>query len=400
MKKILVAIFWGLFSFYVQATEYAPIANLEYIHSAISNKYDITVPYNPNVADVGLAANMKYLLTAIDVANRMQGVSTSYGDSEFATEYAANTITVDTALDTLIYVQTGPNYEGIDTEFPFAITTDTIDSFSFQISAKGDFVVDWGDGTVEPIPRTDTTLETIPHTYDTAGEYTIRIGGVATGYSSSATTPAISFASNSKIIGISGSLGFVFPTLPDKTQPSFYQTFYYNYNLSGALPKYLFAKVSGAPAGSMFYKTFYNCSKIEELPEGLFGELDGVPASSMFYQTFFNCNKLKSIPKKLFGNLYGRPAISMFYGTFQECTGLTGQIPLGLFGGFENYYRTSMFGYTFYNCSGLTGPSARMPDGTFLYDYFTTGSGYYQMSKMYYNCTGLSDYADIPAASK
>ena len=150
----------------------------------------------------------------------------------------------------------------------------------------------------------------------------------------------------------------------------------------------------------MFAQTFYMDTSITTLPAGLFGGLDGAPASNLFDSTFYGCSSLQYIPNNLFGNLHGRPALYMFYKTFQDCTSLTGEIPLGLFGDYENYYRSYMFGYTFANCSGLTGPSARMPDGTFLYNYFTTGSGYSQMSKTYQGCTQLSDYASIPTASK
>ena len=94
MKKILIALFLCVCtmvagSVSADTVEYAPVANLEYIHNAIANQYDVVVPYNP-AADIYSAANMKYLLTTIDVANQMQGNQTDYGTSEFATEYAAN----------------------------------------------------------------------------------------------------------------------------------------------------------------------------------------------------------------------------------------------------------------------------------------------------------------------
>ena len=407
MKKILLFVIVSIVSISALAVEYAPIANLEYVHNAIANKHDISVSYNPAIVDITSAANMKYLLTAIDVANQMQGVSTTYGDSEFATEYAANIITVDEAVNTLIKIPAAPEEpDEPDPEFlvppyVFAIKTNNqTSSYSFSIAAKGTFIVDWGDGTVETHNQTSTYSKTYSHTYATAGEKLIRFGGLATAYDSDTRMGSISFAYSSSTAEIYGSLGKMFPTLADGSQPSFYQTFYYNRNLGGVIPRRLFSGVTGTPVSYMFSQTFYMDTSITTLPEGLFGGLDGAPASNLFDSTFYGCSSLQYIPNNLFGNLHGRPALYMFYKTFQDCTSLTGEIPLGLFGDYENYYRSYMFGYTFANCSGLTGPSARMPDGTFLYNYFTTGSGYSQMSKTYQGCTQLSDYASIPTASK
>ena len=390
----------------VDTVEYAPVANLEYIHSAIANKYDITVPYN-SAADIYSIANMKYLLTTIDVANQMQGNQTNYGTGEFATEYAANTITVDTAIDTLIKIMDTPPADSDEPEpgdeilvppYVFAIKTSATDSFAVNIAAKGTFTIDWGDGTVETYNQTSST-KSYSHKYVDSGPQTIRLAGQATEYYSSYEPATISFSSKGIISEIIGSLGKIFPTLADGSQPSFYHPFSYASNVT-RLPKKLFSGITGKPISYMFYQTFYNMYNLTEIPENLFGGLDGAPGSSMFYQTFYNCSSVKSLPNKLFGNLYGTPAMYMFYGTFYNCTGLTGEIPLGFFGDFENNIKSYMFGYVFYNCNGLTGPSARMPDGTYIYNYFTKGTGYYPTSKMYYNCTGLSDYSSIPSSAK
>ena len=392
----------------VDTVEYAPVANLEYIHSAIASKYDITVPYN-SAADIYSIANMKYLLTTIDVANQMQGNQTDYGTGEFATEYAANTITVDTAIDTLIKIMDTPPSDSDEPEpgeeilvppYVFAIKISATDSFTINIAAKGTFIIDWGDGTVETKNPSSTNTTPYSHTYaDNQPPPTIRLAGQATEYYSSYEPATINFSSKGSISEIIGSLGEIFPTLADGSQPSFHQTFAYAKNVT-RLPKKLFSGITGKPISYMFYQTFYNMSSLTEIPENLFGGLDGAPGSSMFRETFYNCSSVKSLPNKLFGNLHGTPAMYMFYGTFNNCIGLTGEIPLGFFGDYENNIKTSMFGYTFYNCSGLTGPSARMPDGTYIYNYFTKGTGYYPTSKMYFNCTGLSDYSSIPSSAK
>ena len=412
MKKILVSLFLCVCTMVagavgVDTVEYAPAANLEYIHNSIASKYDITVPYN-SAADIYSIANMKYLLTTIDVANQMQGNQTAYGAGEFATEYAANTITVDTAIDTLIKIMDTPPADSDEPEpgdeilvppYVFAIKTSAINSFAINIAAKGTFTIDWGDGTVETYNQTSSYTKSYSHKYVDSEPQTIRFAGQATEYYSSYDPATISFSSKGIISEIIGSLGKIFPTLADGSQPSFYQTFSYASNVT-RLPKKLFSGITGKPISYMFYQTFYNMSSLTEIPENLFGGLDGTPGSSMFYQTFYNCSSVKSLPNKLFGNLYGTPAMYMFYGTFENCTGLTGEIPLGFFGDYENNIKTYMFGRTFYNCSNLTGASARMPDGTYIYNYFTKGTGYYPTSKMYYNCTGLSDYSSIPSSAK
>ncbi len=407
MKKILIFIF-ALFFNATWAIEYAPIANIEYIHTAIADKYDLSIPYNPALSSPQLAANMKYLLTTIDVANQIRGHTTTYGTSTYATEFAANTITVNNAIDTLIKTaatppedtdEPEPGEEILTPPYVFAVKTNATNSFSFDIAAKGTFTIDWGDGTVETYNQTSSYTKSYSHTYASSQPQTIRFAGQATEYYSSYDPATISFASRTAINEIIGSLGKIFPTLADGSQPSFYKTFYYDYNIT-RLPKKLFSGITGKPIDYMFYQTFYNLYNLTELPENLFGGLDGAPGSSMFRETFRYCSTLKTLPNKLFGNLHGQPAMYMFYGTFQGCTGLTGEIPLGFFGNYNNYYRTYMFAYAFDGCRGLTGPSARQPDGTFLYNYFTTGSGYYPFSKMYSNCTGLSDYANIPSSYK
>ena len=151
----------------------------------------------------------------------------------------------------------------------------------------------------------------------------------------------------------------------------------------------------------MFAQTFSGCSSLTSIPAGLFAGITGAPAEYMFNSTFSGCSGLTGeIPADLFAGISGAPASGMFLSTFFGCSGLTGEIPLGLFGNFtSNTPKTDMFRSTFNGCSKLTGPSARQPDGTYLYDYFTTASGN-RVSGMYRGATGLSDYSSIPAAWK
>ena len=419
LKRIFLGIVFLLTS-YVPAYS-AEIANVEYVHSLINKVWDIDVPYYED--SLKYAANMEYLLKAVDKANEILNGApiTDYGNSEYATLYAADTVATKDAVNRLIE-------KFIESEF-YITTTPTTSSFSFKISAAGEYAIDWGDGKTETITKSDTTTTTYSHRYDKAGEYTIGLGGQATAYNSGTRIAAVSFSSNKNIAGISGSLGEVFSTLSDGMQPRFYRTFYQCSNLKGSIPENLFAGITGAPAEYMFYGTFTGCSGLTgsipenlfagvtgspadsmfggtfsgcsgltSIPAGLFAGITGAPAYDMFSATFSRCSGLTSIPEGLFAGIKGAPAEYMFTATFKGCTGLTGEIPLGLFGTFtSNTPKFYMFQSTFNGCSKLTGPSARQPDGTYLYDYFNTASGN-QVYNMYYGATGLSDYSSIPSA--
>ncbi len=390
MKKILFAIFGCFVALCAHA---AQIVNVDYIHKIIQQEWDVTVPIRTN--NIMAAANMKYLLTAIDVANEILNgeKTTDYGNGEFATLQAADTIATNQAVETLIKEETS---------YKFFLTTTSTNSFSFSISAAGEFIVNWGDGKTETITKPDTTNTTYSHTYSTSKSYTIKLTGQATAYNTNVTTAAISFyvGSNTsaketnvkKIASIDGSLGAIFGTLSSDTnnQPRFYYTFSSATNMTGSIPANLFTGISGAPASAMFYNTFYKCSGLTgTIPDGLFGNLTGAPAQRMFYDTFYGCSGLTgTIPDGLFGNLTGAPASGMFYGTFNGCSGLTGTIPDGLFGNLSGAPVTYMFSYTFNGCSGLTGA---IPDGL-----FAGISGAPAMWMFYNTFNGCSGLTSIP----
>ena len=485
LKSLILGIFFLFCGASINPAQSAQVANVEYIHKLVNQRWGIEVPYYPENAK--LVANMEYLLTVVDRANNLLNEEpfTSYGtDPVYATKQAVDIIAVGDAVNRLITYK--PMF--------YVTTTGNTSSFSFDISAAGSFSINWGDGTVDNINKTDTTNTAYSHTYDSAGEYTISIGGEATAYNTDTYTAAISFSSNKNTAGISGSLGAIFGTLSDGTQPRFISTFSSNTNLTGEIPADLFAGISGKPATYMFSGTFYGCSGLTgtipenlfagisgtpasymfnstfngcrgltgtipenlfagisgtpairmfdstfngcsgltgSIPESLFAGISGKPASYMFYSTFYGCSGLTgsipenlfagisgapaqrmfsgtfygcsgltgTIPENLFGNISGAPANYMFYRTFNGCSGLTGEIPLGLFGNLTNSPKSYMFVRTFYRCSGLTGPSARMPNGTYLYDFFT-GATTSHVEDMYRGATRLSDYSSIPSAWK
>ena len=77
---------------------------------------------------------MKYLLTAVDVANEILNgeKTTDYGNGEFATLQAADTVATNQAVETLIKKEQKHEFT--------LTTTDDTDSFSFSISAAQQFL--------------------------------------------------------------------------------------------------------------------------------------------------------------------------------------------------------------------------------------------------------------------
>ena len=260
----------------------------------------------------------------------------------------------------------------------FSVTTTNLEAdteFKFSMSAQGTFYVDWGDGDVQTIDRTDTSDTTYQHTYTSNGVKTIRMTGLATTYSTDALSAAISFGTYSSLSGdlissIEGSLGAMFPTLEQNNgqQPKFKDTFF-GAGLT-SIPENLFSGITGS-ASNMFYQTFFGCTNLTTIPAGLFSGITGA-ANSVFFETFKNCTKLTSIPENLFSGITGA-AYRMFYGTFYGCSSLT-TIPSRLFNGVTGA-AISLFKNTFFGTkltsipenlfSGITGAAGSMFDSTF-----------------------------------
>lgn len=338
MIKMVFSIFFGIL--FIFAAQSAQIVNIDYIHTAIADKWDVVIPYNREITNVGVAANMKYLLTAIDVANEILNgeKTTDYGNGEFATTLAADTIATDTAVETLVKKEE---------KYKFIMTV-TLNSdqhsdrtFYMYICAAGEFYVDWGDGTTETITKADTTQTTYSHQYANIGTYAIKLNGLATKYDTINDISTISFYTGTvpdfnayAIKEIYGNLSAIFPTMSDGAQPNFYFCFY-GANIQ-SIPENLFANITGTPRVNMFRYMFAH-TQIESIPENLFSGLDTSSA----------------LPEGVFRNTFGF-------------------------------------------CSHLTGPSARI-NGRFLYEIWPNAT-YSQVGEMYVFSTGLSDFNNIPDA--
>lgn len=235
----------------------------------------------------------------------------------------------------LVYAEDENNFEA---KFTFTVTParNTTATY-FKLSAAGTFYVDWGDGNTETITRTNTNQASYTHRYTSRTSRTIKLGGVATAYStgSEESDAAISFADNTYITGISGSLGRLFPTLSDGSQPLFKATFAENTNLAGTIPGELFDGITGQPRDEMFRSLFWNDKKLTgSIPGELFSGLYGTPTENLFYGVFYYCSGLTgSIPGELFAGIAGNQQERLFQNAFNYCSNLSSFIPPELFAG-------------------------------------------------------------------
>jgi len=231
------------------------------------------------------------------------------------------------------------------------INLDEGDIFTFQMTAAGQYFIDWGDGNIEYIDRTNnTTQTTYSHTYTfKKHNFKASFGGTTTGYYQKTSEVAainfgnLSFQNNvvtpmpaDKIVGITGSIGSLFPTISSSQQPTF------NYTFLGAqfnsIPADLFSGITGGRT-LMFNYTFA-ASALQTIPEHLF---DNMTADKYMYEgTFLGCSNLTSIPENLF---IGATNNKIDHGTFRDT-----------FGAYFDAYGNVIWG-----CTSLT----QLPDSLF-----------------------------------
>ena len=368
MNKLFVALLCCLGL--VAGARSANIANLEYVHNAIQAEWGFFMPFNEAATNTKMAANMKYLLHAMDETNHSVNSEyiSDYANDKLANLLAADTVATDQAVVDLIDVR----------GLTFRTTTDTT-YFEIKIAAKGTFTIKWGDGTNETHTQDTTAQKTYSHTYDKAEAHYIKLLGQATEYNSngglmdfegfntlrtgevSGLVPAITFGTKTNLYKIYNSLGSVFPTLADGTQPSFYDFCNGCSNLVGPIPENLFEGLSGPTTRAyMFASLFRNCSKLDgTIPEGLFAKVSGQPTTGMFSFTFAGCRALTgTIPEKLFANLSGVPTTGVFRYAFNSCSGLKGPLPANLFACLQGPPSALMFHQTFAS-AGLNSPTGQ-----------------------------------------
>lgn len=137
--------------------------------------------------------------------------------------------------------------------------------------------------------------------------------------------------------------------------------------LTGQIPRYLFAHLSGSGGRDAFKSTFEGCSNLTGIEEpGLFVE-EFSTASGLFDSTFKGCTRLSSVPSSIFDKVVGSTIPSkMFKETFANCSNLE-TVPSSMFENFTSMssgvsncsnntnYNYGSFYKTFENCTKLTG---------------------------------------------
>lgn len=358
MKKT-AAILLALFNLHVYA---GPVANVDFVHKQIKNVWGLDVPFSKHLQDVSVIANMEYLLAAVDRTNfLMNGRETSWyhQDAEFATKQAIDVDATVKAVNTLVKPQvlvlrTVPN-------------TATV---SVQLAVAGDFRIAWGDGIVQDVTSDSAQPVTYTHTYQIPGVYYIAPFGTPTAYNQDDNVPTFKIVEPEKLARIYGTLGSVFPTLEDGSQPSF-NGFCVNktsgqgcVNLGGSIPENMFEGIYGAPRANMFKELFTGAANLEgNIPENLFANIVGPTQAGIFEQTFNGCKKLTgSLSAKFFAGIKGEVKERLFKETFRNCDGLTGGIPADLFAGITGAPKYQCFRGTFEYCDNISG---QIPESLF-----------------------------------
>lgn len=198
-------------------------------------------------------------------------------------------------------------------QFSALVTTSTL-----YLTIAGDFVVDWGDGTIQRYSK--ESLSRIYHEYSLqVGSYTVTISGNVTD---------LSFSANREITKIINALPATLSNKEDFTE------FFWQCEKLREIPSDLFSNCVGAKS----FKKCFSESVIEEVPEGLF---DACVNAEDFSSCFSECYNFNAVPSTLFANcnkaLYFN---SCFYNT--EIT----RVPKGLF---DNNPLVTNMAYCFYS---------------------------------------------------
>jgi hypothetical protein len=306
-------------------------------------------------------------------------------------------------------------------EIPEGAFSITIEGDSFDLPTRGvsggyttyqsyNWIIDWGDGQVQPVSGTGSSSSVIAHTYSFNKNYDIIIrpnGEPVQGWLNAfGCSPGYTDAS--KIKSINTPITNLMRTM---TNYAFRMMFYGCKGLtkipSGLLP-------ATTLASSCYNSMFSGCTGLKNIPSGLlpattlasscyssmFSDCLGLKkissgllpattlASSCYNYMFYGCTGLTSLPDNLL------PATTLnddcYNYMFQNCTGLD-SIPDGLLP--ATTLASSCYYFMFSGCTGLTEiPSGLLPATTLVYNCY---------DYMFYRCTGLSSLPDnlLPATT-
>ena len=254
--------------------------------------------------------------------------------------------------------------------------------------------INWGDTTSSPLISSSTSSDRI-HTYVTAGTYVITISGFMPGFrvDNNASirnliteivqwgivglrvinfygcTNLTAIPGSASLSGVGGYTGL--------SEVSSFASFMRSTRIT-TIPTDIF---DYSPNATTFTDTFSSVTTLTTAPSGLF---NNVPLATTFASCFFACSGLTSVPSTLFDSC---PNVVNFSSTFRNCRALTNVLQ------FANNTNVTIFN-NIYNMSSTT--NALTGTAPELWNRTPTPSG----TDAFNNCTGLSNFASIPANFK
>ena len=248
-----------------------------------------------------------------------------------------------------------------------------------------DCYVDWGDGNVEYVKKSQYESLKVSHKYasNEVKNYTVIISGEVTSLSSydfsahsvtevvqwgqtGLTEMRYAFSGNTMLTSVCADDMGAFSNVHN-----FQNAFYECIKLT-SLPSDLFANCGKVTS---FAGCFYNCIGLVSLPSGLFANCTNVISfGELVVGTFAGCTGLTSLPPGLFANC-GK--VTSFAGCFYKCIGLV-SLPSALFADCGN---VTSFDECFGGCTGLTS----LPP-----DLFANCGNVTDFGSCFEGCTGLT----------
>ena len=251
--------------------------------------------------------------------------------------------------------------------------------------------INWGDGNTSPLITSSSSVDRI-HTYASAGTYTITISGFMPGFTVNNNSGIRNLITELVQWGIVGLRVINFygcvnlTAIPGSTSLSgvggytglsevtSFASFMRGTRIT-AIPADLF---DYSPNVTTFTDSFASITTITTVPAGLF---DVPTLATSFASCFLACTSLTTVPSTLFDT---NTNVISFSGTFRNCRALTNVLQ------FTNNLNVTNF-QNIYNMTttsnALTGTAPALWSRTPT----PTGTG------AFFNCTGLTNYASIPA---
>lgn len=284
--------------------------------------------------------------------------------------------------------------------FPFKIRVNVSAGAVFTVplvdygALTPNLFIDWGDGNSSGNITSSTDAARI-HTYSSAGIYIITISGFMPGFKVNNNSAIRSLITEIVQWGIVGLRTFDFygcnnlTYIPGSAALSAVGgytgldevvSFASAFRATGLLtiPADLF---DYSPNATTFSDTFSSCLQITSVPSGLF---DNVTNATSFASCFFSCTSLASVPSDLFDQNVN---VTNFSGTFRNCRVLTNVL--------QFTYNTNVTIFNnIYNMSTTTNSLTGTAPSLWLRTPTPSGTAAFR------NCTGLSNFASIPANFK